>query len=130
MRIVIDASAILAVLLNQEQRDSIVGLTVGATLIAPGSLHWEIGNALSSLMKRKKLGEKDALIALDDYSRIPIQFEHVDLKSVLPIVQKHLIYAYDAYMIFCAKSFRIPLLTLGNGMAAVAEKEKVKVLEV
>jgi predicted nucleic acid-binding protein len=49
---------------------------------------------------------------------------------VMPMVQKHMIYAYDAYMIYCAKSFRIPLLTLDNGMAAVAEKEKVKVLEV
>lgn len=130
MRIVVDASAILSVLLNQEQRERIVELTVGATLIAPGSLHWEIGNALSSLMKRRKLAEKDALLALEDYVRIPIQFEHVDLKSVLPMVQRHMIYAYDAYMIVCAKSFRIPLLTLDGGMAAVADKEKVKVLEV
>lgn len=130
MRIVIDASAILCVLLNQEQRNRIVSLTVGATLIAPGSLHWEIGNALSALIKRKKVTEKEAVTAIEEYLKIPVQFEDMDLKSVMQVVQRHRIYAYDGYMISCAKNFKIPLLTLDHGMALVAEKEKIKVLEV
>ena len=125
-----DASALLCVLLNQGPRGIIISKTAGATLIAPGSLPWEIGNALSSLMKRKKLSENAAAEALDQYARIPIQLEEIEMKLVLSLVRKHMIYAYDGYMIVCAKNFRVPLLTLDEGMAAVAEKENVRVVEV
>jgi predicted nucleic acid-binding protein len=130
MRIVVDASAILCVLLNQGPKESVVARTAGATLVAPGSLPWEIGNALSSLMKRRKITEKEAAEAIDDYMKIPIQIEDIDLKMVMSLVKKHLIYAYDGYMILCARNFKIPLLTLDAGMIAVAQKENVRILEV
>jgi predicted nucleic acid-binding protein len=128
MRIVVDASAILCVVLNQDSKAKIISETTGVTLIAPGSLQWEIGNALSSLVKRKKLTEKDAGTAFEEYAKIPIQFEDVNMKAVLSLVKRHQIYAYDGYMIYCAKNFKVPLLTLDKPMAAIAEKEGVKVL--
>lgn len=130
MRIVLDASALLAVLLNQEEKESIVEKTLGASLISPYSLHWEIGNALSSLLKKKVIGEREALDVLDAYARIPIQLEDLDLKLVIPFVKRHQIYAYDAYMLLCAKKFRVPLLTLDKAMVSIAKKEKITVLEV
>lgn len=129
MRLVIDTSAILGVLLNQGPKEWLVANTARATLIAPASLPWEIGNALSSLMKRKKINEKEADFVLDSYSKIPIQFVDVDLKASLALVSKHSIYAYDAYLIVCAKHFKIPLVSLDNGLVEVAKKEHVRVLE-
>jgi predicted nucleic acid-binding protein len=129
MKIVVDTSAILGVLLNQGQKEWLVASTTGATLIAPASLHWEIGNALSSLLKRKKITEKEADIVLDAYSKIPIQFVEADLKTSLALVSKHSIYAYDAYMLVCAKQFKIPLISLDRGLVEVAKKEHVRVLE-
>lgn len=130
MKLVVDTSAILGVLLNQESKEGLVANTAGATLIAPASLHWEIGNALSSLMKKKKITEKEADVVLDAYSKIPIQFVDVDLKTSLGLVTKHSIYAYDAYMIVCAKHFKIPLISLDKALVEVAKKEHVRVLEV
>lgn len=129
MRLVVDTSAVLGVLLNLESKPYLVTKTLGATLIAPTSLHWEIGNALSSLLKRKKLSLKEADLVLDEYGKIPIQFVDVDLKATMAIVNKHLIYAYDAYMVSCAKQYRLPLLTLDNGLRQVARKEHVRLLE-
>jgi len=80
-------------------------------------------------MKRKKLTEKEASLVLDGYSRIPIQFADVDLKASLALVNKHSIYAYDAYMIVCAKHFKAPLISLDRGLVEVAKKEHVRVLE-
>ena len=103
--------------------------TTGATLIAPASLHWEIGNALSSLVKRKKVTEKEVDFVLEEYSKIPIQFVDADLKTSLALVSKHSIYAYDAYMLVCAKQFKVPLLSLDKGLMEVAKKEHVRFLE-
>ncbi len=44
MNIVIDTSALLAVIVAEPERDRIVELTAGHTLIGPGSIPWEIGS--------------------------------------------------------------------------------------
>jgi predicted nucleic acid-binding protein len=66
---------------------------------------------------------------LDAYAKIPIQFVDTDLKSALALVSKHSIYAYDAYMLVCAKHFKIPLVSLDKGLVEVAKKEHIRVLE-
>ena len=55
MDIVIDTSALLAVILGEPERNRIVELTYGKTLIAPGSVPWEIGNAFSAMFKQSRL---------------------------------------------------------------------------
>ena len=130
MRIAIDTSAIIAVIVNQPDKSKIVAATVNVELIAPASVKWEIGNALSSLQKRGKISEGQIEEAIDGYNQIPIHFEHPDLKDALKICKRHQIYAYDAYVLACAKEFRIPLLTLDLPMKSIAEKEKIRLVEV
>ena len=43
MDIVVDTSVIIAVIANEPQRDILIDLTKGADLLAPPSVHWEIG---------------------------------------------------------------------------------------
>ncbi len=52
MDIVIDTSALIAVITGEPERDRIVELTTGATLVGPGSIPWEIGNAFSAMFKQ------------------------------------------------------------------------------
>lgn len=54
MDIVIDTSVIIAVIANEPEKGDLVELTKGANLIAPLSVHWEIGNAFSAMLKRRK----------------------------------------------------------------------------
>jgi predicted nucleic acid-binding protein len=130
MRIAIDTSALIAVMVNQVEKSLIIGITQGAELIAPSSVKWEIGNALSSLYKRNKILENQLDEAINSFNHIPIHFEHPDLKEVLKICVKHQMYAYDAYVIACAKDFHVPILTLDLAMKSIAGKEHVKVMEI
>jgi len=45
MDVVIDTSALVAVIFGEPERNRIVDFTTGNTLIGPGSIPWEIGNA-------------------------------------------------------------------------------------
>jgi len=130
MRIVSDTSAIIAVIAGEPDKGRLVELTQGADLLAPPSLHWELGNALASQLRRGRLRfeEADALLRL--YQRIPIQFVDVSLAAALEIADALEVYAYDAYMIACAQKYRAPLLTLDQALGRAAEAIGVEVLEV
>ena len=55
MEIIIDTSALIAVIVGEPERDIIVDITTGNNLIGPGSIPWEIGNAFSAMFKQKRL---------------------------------------------------------------------------
>jgi predicted nucleic acid-binding protein len=117
------------VVLNEGTKKAIVAATVDATLVAPASIHWEFGNALSALLKRKRISKQEAWDCLEEYGKIPVQFVDVDMIEAISIAEKHHIYAYDAYMVAAAKQYRIPLLSLDSGLREIAKKEKVRLLE-
>ena len=130
MNIIVDTSIIIAVIINEENKKRIIKLTKGANLFAPASLHWEIGNAFSAMFKREKLNIKQARIALQYYSEIPIRFTDLDLGNVLNIANKYKIYAYDAYFLTTAKELNAPLFSLDKNLLQIARKEGLKVIEV
>jgi predicted nucleic acid-binding protein len=130
MYITIDTSALIAVIGNEASKQSIVDLTANCSLYAPASVHWEIGNAFSSMFKSQRLDIKTAQRALSVYSGIPIKFIDVPLQATLEISKAQNIYAYDAYLIQCAQQTSTSLLTLDNGLKSVAQQVGVHVLEV
>ena len=50
MNIVMDSSAIIAVIVAEPERDAIIAATAGHALIGPGSIPWEVGNAFSAMI--------------------------------------------------------------------------------
>lgn len=130
MKIVVDTSAIIAVIANEPEKTALIELTRGAELIAPRSVHWEIGNAFSTMLKRKKITAEETSKALEVYGRIPIRFLDVDLKKSLEIAHELALYAYDAYLIRCAQKYRAPLVSLDRNLVASAKKIGVQVREV
>jgi predicted nucleic acid-binding protein len=130
MAIVIDTSALLAVLLGEAERPALIAATVGMELVAPASVHWEVGNALSALLKRRRLTVPDAHRALDAYADIPMRFLEVDLAFAVELAAEHRLYAYDAYLVTCALSQRAPLLTLDRALQRVAATAGVQLVEV
>lgn len=128
--IVIDTSAILAVLLGESQRRRLELVTQGMDLVAPSCLKWEMGNALSAMLKRKFISLKESESALHAFYEIPIQFVDIDITNALKVCHKYNIYAYDAYMIICAQKCEAPLLTLDGLLRNVAQKCSVAITEV
>jgi predicted nucleic acid-binding protein len=129
MVVVIDTSALIAVLISEPERAGIVKATQGVDLVAPASVHWEVGNALSALLKRRRASLAQAQQALTAYSSIPIRLLDVDLALALEIASEHALYAYDAYLITCSLSQRAPLLTLDRGLARAATAAGTQLLE-
>jgi len=130
MDVVVDTSIIIAVIANEPERESLVELTRGADLIAPYSVHWEIGNAFSAMLRRKRIGVEQAIQAVKLYRRIPIRFVDVELEETLKIADALGIYAYDAYLIRCAVKYKSPLVSLDRNLVNSARQMKARVIEV
>jgi len=130
MEIVIDTSALLAVVAMEPERAELIRLSKGATLVAPSSVHWEVGNALSAMFKRKAIDMDDALRVLDGYAAIPIRLIDLSLQQAVRLSQELNVYAYDAYVIACAINQRAPILSLDNVLKERARMLKLDVLEV
>ena len=120
MAIVIDTSALIAVLLSEPERPSLIKSTRSAELVAPNSVHWEVGNALTAALKRRRVTLSQAQRALTAYGAIPIRFLDVDLALSVEVAAEHDLYAYDAYLIVCALQQRAPLLTLDAALGRAA----------
>ncbi len=55
MDIVVDASALLAVIVGEPERNRLIELTAVHSLVGLGSLPWEIGSAFSAILKQQRL---------------------------------------------------------------------------
>ena len=130
MEIVVDASVLIAVIVNETEKEQLVAVTQDAELIAPMSVHWEIGYAFSSLLKRGRVTIEQALQAIDMYLEIPVRFVEVELANSLELAGALGIYAYDAYLLRCAEKYRLPLLTLDKQLIQAAKNRGISVSEV
>ena len=130
MDIVIDTSALLAVIVAEPERDRIIESTSGHTLIGPGSIPWEIGNAFSAMLKQRRLGLTEAQHGLEIFHTIPLRLVRIDLNNAISIANQIKLYAYDAYFLDCAVRHSAPLLTLDRGLERAALKLGVKLMEV
>jgi predicted nucleic acid-binding protein len=128
--IVIDTSAIVAVITDATDKAALIEMTEDAALVAPLSVHWEIGNAFSAMIRRGRVTVELAARAIDIYQTIPIRFVDVDLTTSLVLAAQHRLYAYDAYLLECARARRAPLLTLDRALIRVAAKLAIDVMEI
>jgi predicted nucleic acid-binding protein len=85
MKITIDTSALIAVIANESKKSAILSVTNESSLVAPESVHWEIGNAFSAMLKRDRISLLLAKQAIAEYRKIPIKFIEVDLSSTLEL---------------------------------------------
>ncbi len=130
MNYVVDTSIIISVISNEKHKKKLIEITEGADLTAPSSLHWEIGNALSAMIRRKKVSRQKVLAAIASYREIPIRFSDIELETALELSANLNIYAYDAYIIGCALKHKYPILTLDKGLMDAARKAGATIKEV
>ena len=130
MDIVIDTSALIAVIVGGSERSKIIKITEGNTLIGPGSIPWEIGNAFSAMFKRDRLTLEEAESGLSIFNTIPLRYVEPDFSNALHLSKKTNMYAYDAYLLDCAIRYKSPLLTLDLKLKTAAQKIKIETLEV
>jgi predicted nucleic acid-binding protein len=130
MKIIIDTSVIIAVIANEPERDRLIEITDNATLLAPYSVFWEIGNAFSAMLKRKRINFRTAKQAIAIFHKIPIRLLNVELDESLKLADRYNCYCYDAYLLRCSQKYQSPLLTLDKKLFGIAHDMKLKVIEV
>ena len=130
MNLIVDTSVIIAVVTNEEHKSQLIEISKGSDLIAPSSLHWEIGNAFSAMFKRNRITLEQATAAITAYNQIPIRFYDVSLSTALDLSHRHNLYAYDAYVIACALKHNSPILSLDNGLLDAALRAGAEIMEV
>jgi predicted nucleic acid-binding protein len=129
MNVLIDASALMPILINEPEKEYIVNTTRNCELLSPSILPYEIGNALTRLKKRQILTEKQIITAYNDFRKIPLRLVEVDIEKALKIACKYSIYAYDAYYLEAACRLHLSLLTLDVPMKNIALNLNLRILE-
>ncbi len=129
MKIVVDTNTLLAVAMNEPEKDWLIDVTRGYDLVAPAVLLYEIGNALSSLVRRDVIAERQLPAIWDATAKIPVELAPVNVKTALLLAGHFRIYACDGYFLQCAIDAKAPLLSLDRGMQRVAKELKMDVME-
>jgi predicted nucleic acid-binding protein len=129
MDIIADTNIFLAVALDEPEKNNIIKLTSGSEIFSPEILPYEIGNALSAMVKRKRITKKEALSAQNRANSIPVRLVNIDTYQALKLAIKYNIYAYDAYFLQGAKTFFHPLITLDKRMKQAANELNIELLE-
>ncbi len=129
MNVISDTNIFLAVALEEESKEWIIGVTGESSIISPEILPYEVGNALSAMIKRKQLTKAQAIKAQKIINQIPVRLVTANLHESLVLAIEHNIYAYDAYFLNCALTYSYPLITLDKRMKAVALDLGIDVLE-
>jgi predicted nucleic acid-binding protein len=129
MKFVIDVNIVLAVVLGEPERDWAIEATKRGVGLAPGSFPYEMGNALTSLVKRKRLSPHGMTAAWIAASAYQVTLCDVDMGAALRLAVAHNIYAYDAYVLQCAVENKAKLLTLDKRMLVVGRAIGLEIVE-
>jgi predicted nucleic acid-binding protein len=129
MEIVSDASAVLAVALNERDREWVIEKTSGYSIVSPEVLPYEIGNALIAVRRKGYLNDKEILQAFSILQRIAVRLVPVEIHTAMKIAMRFNIYAYDAYYLQCCIENKLPLISLDDRMCDVAKSLTIKVVK-
>jgi len=129
MEIVLDASAIIAVIADEPESGIVINCTKNAILVSPCMVSSEIANSLTKMMKKGIINNKEKMIDLIKiFHKIPIKVTEIDLEKSMEIAWDYKIYAYDAFYLETAKRLNLPLLTFDNRMRKIGKEMGVTIL--
>lgn len=126
--VIIDASCILAIIKQEPSAMEVMDRLKGFRLYSSQCLPFEIGNALSKLMKRQLIDVTQACRFFELYKRIPIKLLEPDFVNSIRMAGEESHYCYDMYYLDCALKSGSPLFTMDERLAAIAKMRGVSCL--
>jgi len=129
MEILLDASAIIAVIADEPDAQKVINWTKNAAIVSPCIISYEIANALTRMMRRNIITSEELMLDLiKSYMQIPIKTVDIDLEKALEMAWHYKIYAYDAFYLEAAKRLRLPLVTFDSGIIKIGKELGLDVL--
>ncbi len=80
--------------------------------------------------KRRRIDLAQAELALESYRQIPVRRPAVEVEPCIALAERYAIYAYDAYVIECARRYQSPPKSLDRRQCGVARSEGIETMEV
>ena len=102
MDIVADTNTFLATALDEPEKQRIIELTSGSNIISPEILPYEIGNALTALVKRHRLSLDEAKVAFEYTQKIPVRLIRPNIQESLGIAFQFNLYMHMMLIFFNA----------------------------
>jgi predicted nucleic acid-binding protein len=128
--IVVDASAVLEVLLNTPDATRVGErlFAAGETLHAPHLLDLEVAQVLRRYGASGLLTEDRGLQALEDLADLPVERypHHLFLERIWRL--RHNLTAYDAAYVALAEALAVPLVTRDRALLKAGHRARVEVL--
>jgi predicted nucleic acid-binding protein len=118
--IVVDASAIAAVIFNEPERDDVLKKLTNRAFHAPSFLQSELANVAVKKARRNPTNEAHYMTALAELDLLPMTFHSVNAREVAALAMRTQLWAYDASYLWLALSLGMPLVTLDTRLEAVA----------
>jgi predicted nucleic acid-binding protein len=129
MEVILDTSAIIAVIAGEPEKELVIHSTKNAVLFSPDIISFEVSNALTRMMRKKIIDSKVTMINLiRNFRKMPIKIVETDIEKMLEIAWDYKIYAYDACYLEIAKRLHFPLLTFDTNMKKVGKELGLEVL--
>lgn len=128
--LVIDASAALAVVLNEDQSDAVQRVIMarvaqGARIVVPELFWIEISNALVRRHRQPFDVVLEAIAALDGLGLITVQTDRAGVLAATAAMLEHELSGYDATYLALAESADAEFLTLDRRLAEAAGERAV-----
>ena len=127
--VILDASAWVAVLLQEENSGTLTSLIQNHALFAPELIRYEAANGILFAYRRRRLSSKKPPLEhlLEIVSEFPIETVPVSVwwKTAIRLIHTHSLTFYDAAYLAAASALRMPLLTLDGELRQVMKDEKI-----
>ncbi len=112
MKLLADTSIIIALIASDEEK-SIINQIIN-----------------DCMFKRGRINLLQSLEMLDNFEQLEFKVINFNLRRAIEISYLHKVYAYDAYVLECAKSNQLPLITLDRQMQEKAKLLNIQIIEV
>jgi predicted nucleic acid-binding protein len=127
IRIVVDASALAAVLFGEPEASSVAEQLGDSTLLAPTLFSYEIANICWKKLRRHPEKRAALLEAYSFLGRMEIEEVEVSIPETLLLADRENLTVYDASYLWLSRKLGLELVTLDSDLsaAAVASPEQV-----
>lgn len=118
--LVVDSSAIAAILFAEQGAEDVVRRLDGAALAAPEWLAVELANVCVKKMRLRPRDQRALMEAYGDLMHLSIAFHTIVPADVLPLAHGARLSFYDACYLWLARRLDAALVTLDARLAAAA----------
>ena len=122
MAVVVDASAVAAVVFGEPGGDAVRHELRGQPLYAPSLINYELTHVAWKKLRRSPSGAEAILEALGAVVRLGVVHTQPDMVQVLALAAATGLTSYDASYLWVSKSLGLRLVTLDRELAKAAER--------